>query len=258
LFCIQYFIRHERGGWLQPPPNMNEQTSNNLPALYQAALRNHLESASHASLRTAQPLGEAALTLRLETLDLAKIHEQAMTKLVLAKTTSDERLQMEGRGAHFFYATILPILKGRHESALNAVRETLEQRQLELEDARREMKRQIAGRESEEEALRQSLFIARQLVQESVEMKERLQTMTHQILAAHEEERKMMSLQLQDEIAQTLLGIHVRLLALKKEAADSSASLAQEIATIQQLVEQSVEAIHRYATEIGIAHEEPI
>jgi signal transduction histidine kinase len=89
-------------------------------------------------------------------------------------------------------------------------------------------------------------------------MKERLQTMTHQILAAHEEERKMMSLQLQDEIAQTLLGIHVRLLALKKEAADSSASLAQEIATTQQLVEQSVEAIHRYATEIGIAHEEPI
>lgn len=237
---------------------MNEPPSSNLPTSYQAALRNHLESASEVSLRTAHALGEAALTLRLDTLDLAKIHEQAITELVIPNTASEERAQMEARGAHFFYAAILPILKGRDSSALNAVRETLEQRLLELDDTRREVKRQIAVRESEEEALRQSQISARQLVQESAEMKERLQTMTHQILAAHEEERKMMSLQLQDEIAQTLLGIHVRLLALKKEAADSSASLAQEIATTQQLVEQSVEAIHRYATEIGIAHEEQI
>jgi signal transduction histidine kinase len=237
---------------------MKEPTSSNLLTRYQTALRNHLESASEATLRVAHALGEVALDLRMETLDLAKIHESAMTEFVLPDTCLDLRNQFEAGGADFFYAAILPILKGRYEADLNEVNVALEQRTLELADSRREIKRQIAGRESDEQTLIESRINIQKIVQESAAMKEHLQAMTHQILTAHEKERKQMSHDLQNEIAQTLLGIHVRLLTLKKEAADSSASLAREIATTQQLVEQSVAAIHRYATEIGITHEEQI
>jgi signal transduction histidine kinase len=195
------------------------------------------------------------LDLRMETLDLAKIHEEVMAQLPTTGIDAEILEKQRKRGALFFYAVVLSVLKGRDSAHLTELNLSLDQRATELADSRREIKRQIAERKSGQRALKQIEINAENLVKESAEMKQRLQTMTHQILKAHELERKEMSLQLQDEIAQTLLGIHVRLLALKKEAADSSASLTQEIATTQQLVEQSVEAIRRYATEIGIAHE---
>ena len=86
-------------------------------------------------------------------------------------------------------------------------------------------------------------------------MERHLQEMTRKILLANEDEREKMSLQLQNEIAQTLLGIHVRLLVLKKEAAVSDASLAREIAATERLVEESVKSINRFADEFGIPHE---
>ena len=49
---------------------------------YQAALQKHLEQGPRASLRSADGLGCRALAIGLETLDLAKIHEQALIALV--------------------------------------------------------------------------------------------------------------------------------------------------------------------------------
>ena len=45
-----------------------------------------------------------------------------------------------------------------------------------------------------------------------------MRQLTHQLLSAQEEEWKSTSRELRDEIAQTLLAIDVRLVALKKEA----------------------------------------
>ena len=55
-------------------------------------------------------------------------------------------------------------------------------------------------------------------MKESWRLQKHLRHLTHQILSAQEEKRKKISRELQDEIAQTLLGINVRLLTLKKEA----------------------------------------
>src|SRR3989442_2642522 len=49
---------------------------------YQAALRKHLQQRPGARPQPAQALGRQALSLGLETLDLARIHEQAMIKLI--------------------------------------------------------------------------------------------------------------------------------------------------------------------------------
>jgi len=69
-----------------------------------------------------------------------------------------------------------------------------------------------------------------------------------------EDKRKRISRDLHDEIAQTLLGINVRLLTLKKEAAFNARGLKKEIVSTQRLVDKSVESIKRFAREFGIHH----
>jgi len=82
-----------------------------------------------------------------------------------------------------------------------------------------------------------------------------LQHLTHQILSAQEDKRKEISRNLQDEIAQTLLGINVRLLTLKTEAAVNAKGLQKEIASTQRLADMSVKSIDRFAREFGKHHE---
>jgi hypothetical protein len=76
-----------------------------------------------------------------------------------------------------------------------------------------------------------------------------LRQLTHQVLAAQEDERKKISRELQDEIAQTLLGINVRLLTLKQEARSNTKGLKNEIASTQRLVLKSAKSVRRAARE---------
>ena len=55
---------------------------------YQAALPRHIEQGPQASPRSADRLGCRALAIGLETLDLAKIHEQALVALVSPSRSS--------------------------------------------------------------------------------------------------------------------------------------------------------------------------
>jgi hypothetical protein len=52
---------------------------------YVAALRKHLQQGPQASLKPALRLGREAVTLGLETLELARIHEQSLATLELSK-----------------------------------------------------------------------------------------------------------------------------------------------------------------------------
>lgn len=58
---------------------------------YQAALQEHLEQGPRASPQSADALGRRALTIGLETLDLATIHEQALIALVSPSYPSGTR-----------------------------------------------------------------------------------------------------------------------------------------------------------------------
>ena len=70
-------------------------------------------------------------------------------------------------------------------------------------------------------------------------------------MVAQEDERKNISRELQDEIAQTLLGINVRLLSLKAHAKSNSKGFKDEITKTQQLVMKSAQSVRRVAREIG-------
>jgi signal transduction histidine kinase len=75
--------------------------------------------------------------------------------------------------------------------------------------------------------------------------------LTHQVLAAQEDGRKKISLELQDEVAQTLLGINVRLLSLKQESQVNTKGLKSEIVSTQRLVAKSAKSVRRVAKNFG-------
>lgn len=93
------------------------------------------------------------------------------------------------------------------------------------------------------------------LLMECKTMENNMRRKFQAILTAHEDERKKLSLLLDDEVAQTLLGIHVRLLALKKEASEDSAAFSNEIVNTQRLIVRSAETIKRIARMIVMQHE---
>ena len=114
----------------------------------------------------------------------------------------------------------------------------------------RSLKQGIAQRKIAEECLKQSREHYAALLEESLAMQTHLRRLTHQILTAQEAERKKISHELRDEIAQTLLGIKVRLLTLKRAAKCGAASLKKELANTQRLVRKSVRSINQFAREL--------
>jgi hypothetical protein len=231
-----------------------------LSGRYLTALRSHFEHGPQTGLQAALELGSEAVRLGLETLDLARVHERAVAALVLPEFAARKRDEMTRRAAAFFTEAITPIER-THQPALeasanlNQLNETLIRRTLDLADSDRELRQGIARRKIAVESLRTNEDQSARLLKESRDLQKHLQDMARKILLAQEDERRTMSLKLQDEIAQTLLGIQVRLLALDNELMVSTADFKKEIATTQRLVQKSVKTINRFAREFGIQHE---
>lgn len=228
----------------------------NLSRGYATALRHHLEQGPRASLRPARGLGRQAAAIGLETLDVARIHEAALASLEAAH----HRDGIIKRAELFFAEAITPIEK-THRAALQAdahltqLNKTLNRRAVDLATANRFLKQGIAQRQAVEQALKKSARHYTRLVKESRRLQTHLKHLTHQILSAQEVERKKISRELHDEVAQTLLGINVRLLTLKKEAAANTAGLKKEIASTQRLVKNSAQTMSRFAREFGQPHD---
>jgi signal transduction histidine kinase len=87
---------------------------------------------------------------------------------------------------------------------------------------------------------------------ESLRLQTRLRQVTHRVLAAQEEERYQISHELQDEIAQTLLGIDVRLLALKQGAQSNARQFKKQIASAQRLVVNSAKTVRQLARKLNL------
>jgi signal transduction histidine kinase len=227
----------------------------NLSGRYQAALLTHLREGRRATLESARGLGGQALAAGLQTLDLAKLHEETLIGQVLPGCPAGKRAALIKQAGIFFAAAITPIEK-THRSAREATAqlkkfiETLSQRTVELAASNLELSLEITQRKAVEEALKKSERHYSELLAQSDHLQEQLRQLSRQILAAQEEERKEISRELHDVIAQTLTGINVRLAALAREAATNTKGLDRNIARTQRLVTKSVDIIHRFAREL--------
>ncbi|MGD1084948.1 MAG: histidine kinase [Verrucomicrobiota bacterium] len=219
---------------------------------YARALRKHLKQGPRASLLPAVALGRQAVALGLETLELARIHEGAVALL----EPPGGKNGIAKRAEIFFTEAIIPIVE-THRAAregriqLGQLNEALRRRTVELALTHQKLQRVTARRKSVETALQKSGEQYTRLLRDSLRLQAGLRQLTHEVLRAQEEERRKISHELQDQIAQTLLGINVRLLSLKEEARGNTQGLKNEIASTQRLVAKSAKSVRRAAREFG-------
>jgi signal transduction histidine kinase len=227
----------------------------NLSRHYQSALRTHLRQGQQASLEPERGVGSQALAAGLQTLDLAKLHEQTVVTELLPDCRAEKRAALIKQAGVFFAAAITPIEK-THRGARAATEhlkkfvEALSQRTVELAASNLELQLEIAQRKAVEAELKKSEHHYSRLLAQSDRLQEQLRQLSRQILSAQEDERKKISRELHDVIAQTLTGINIRLATLKKEAALNKSGLDRSIARTQRLVEKSVNIVHRFALEL--------
>lgn len=226
---------------------------------YHAALRLHLRQPPRGRLpaRSARSLGGTAVSLGLDTMDLARVHDGAVAALASPRPLTNGR---NGDGpltqAGVFFVEALTPIEQTNQAAQAAASHArrldrlLRERTTALVVTRRQMRREIARRKVGERQLVQGAQHYSRLLAQSQRMQDQSRRLAHQILSAQEEERKEISRELHDEVAQILAGINVQLAALQEAAAINSRSLRQRIAQTQRLVEQSVEVVHRYAREL--------
>ena len=222
---------------------------------YQSILRKYLQSRSDPGLGVARRLGVRALALGLATLDLAKIHETALFALLIPQNSDEVRNGLVRRGVTFFTEAITPI-EETHRGALEAnlhlkeMLATLTKRTRELVSSRKELEREIRKCKIAENSLRDSEKSTRELLKKSQDMQQEMRLLSRRLLSVQEEERKRISRELHDVVAQTLTGINVQLSSLTMQSTADAESLETKIASTQRLVEESVETVHRFARDL--------
>jgi len=125
------------------------------------------------------------------------------------------------------------------------------QRRMEvLTASNRKLRQEIVRRRAVAKSLEESKRRQSDLLNQSRRMQKQLQNLSRQVLQAQEEERKSLSRELHDVIAQTLTGINVQLNVLTREAVTNPKVMARNMLRTQRMVEKSVDRIRRFAREL--------
>jgi len=229
---------------------------------YQAALNRYLRTETAVSLKTAQQLGKAAVRLGMETLDVARVHELALAALT-AGDGSPGISPAPARHASIFFAEVIVPIEQTHgparvvDAKVTELTQSLRRRTKEATDSTRLLEKGVARRQTAETALKRSVQDRAGLLAEAERLRLQLQKLKLRILSAQEHERDITGRHLRDDVAQMLLAIQIRLLALEGAIHARTANLKSEIAETQRIVKHSMATIYRITPVTKGRHHEP-
>jgi len=219
---------------------MNDQL-HNLARNYAATLKKYLADEQEAVLEQAYELGRTAISKGLGVLDMARVHQQALEKLM----SSPVAVKSNGhflKAAETFLLESLPPFEAMHRG--------FREMNLKLQERNRELEAEINERRRAEDALRRSEKHYRRLFNEAQAMQEDLRGLSNKILHAQEEERKRISRELHDEVGQSLTAINVSLASLKNNGVWSADNGSRKFAETQGLLEGTMETVHDFARDL--------
>ena len=207
--------------------------------VYGAALRRYVTAPSRHLLHEALPIGRQVVALGFENI---------LRRPLGAVTTGPASRARTSRAEAVFEEAAEKMME--RQSAVGSVppqlirlKKMLAGRTAELAESTIKLQCAIKRRLIAEESLRTSTHHFRSLMRNSERKSKKLRHLAHQSLAAHEHKRHTLSHDLQDDVAQTLLGIQVQLILLRTKWGIDQQGITQNIALTLQLVAQSSKSV---------------
>lgn len=187
---------------------------------YATVLRKYAAEQRETVLEEAYELGRAAVAAEAGILDLARIHVEAREKLLQPASGAKNHARISKLTGVVFLQALSPF---------EAMHRGFRELNGELQQRNRELEAEAAVRKRLEESLRR---------------------LSRRILRVQEEQRRRLSRELHDEVGQSLTAISVTLAALRHGSEAKRADFARTIGRVQRLLEETMEAVHRFALEL--------
>lgn len=218
-------------------------------------MRKDLQRPPDAAPEGARRLGRSALKLRINLLGLARIHDAALAGLETTGQPACSDTTAIRRSDAFFDAAVSSFIESHLVTTASEARiknniDTLTRRTRDLAALNKELRKEIAQRKAVEKSLRTSETTTSLLLKKSLVMQEEMRFLSRRLLTVQEDERKRISRELHDVIAQSLAGINVRLAVLRFQNYANAKEFHDNIEVTERLVEQSVEIMHRFAYDL--------
>jgi signal transduction histidine kinase len=220
------------------------------PVTYHEALAEYLSHPGEATLHQAYELGRAAMNAGLGIVDIIRLHHQA-----LLEDAAKGRLAGQIQALESFLLEALSPFEAAYRGfrdarqRLQQINHVLAERNEELLDSNANLEEEIKVRQKAEGALRESKDHYFRLFQQAHAMEQDLRELSAKIFSAQEDERKRISRELHDEVGQALTAVNVAIVMLKKQAR-SDPVLAKRVTEAEQIIEQMMETVHRFARDL--------
>lgn len=188
--------------------------------------------------------------------NFTRLHEQLLVEEILSNRPTQKQTALIRHAGDFFAATItaVGVEKGkdgaRDSALLKKSIKSLSGRTVELATANRKLAIEVAQRKRAEKKARKSERDLSKSLEKSEILRNQLRGLSRQFLTVQEEERKNISRELHDVVAQALMGINVRLGTLKAEAGLDTKELVRNITRTQKMITKSAEIVHQFVCEL--------
>lgn len=222
---------------------------------YLTVLRSGLSRPALGGAAGARALGRRALDAGFGAGEIARAHAKAVRSLAPARYAGNDGGATVRRAERFFLTVLTPLAPGegtvrKSAKRLRSLAALLRRNTAALSVARQRLRLESARAHRAEIALAAGARHSRRLLAQSENLQDQLRRMARRVLSAQEEERKIISRELHDEIAQVLTGINVQLAIIKQDSKANDTGFRRRIEHAQRFVEQSVTAVHRFAREL--------